>query len=95
MDKEVKEIIRNAWCEGDKLEKGNDTFGNFLNRAANDICKAGYHKVSGKPLVLNDEEIEGVVSEFCSYLDGHRQALTEVARAQRDADVLFYAGDNK
>ena len=44
---ELREIIQEAWCAGNKLETG-DTFGAFLDRAANAISEAGYRKVEGK-----------------------------------------------
>ena len=44
----LREIIQNTWCEGDKVEKDSDTFGAFLDRAANAISEAGYRKVEGK-----------------------------------------------
>ena len=39
---ELREIIQEAWNKG---EKDTDTFGAFLNRAANAISEAGYRKV--------------------------------------------------
>ena len=51
---ELREIIQEAWNKGEKLEKGADTFGAFLegadtfgaflDRAANAISEAGYRK---------------------------------------------------
>lgn len=42
--------------------------------------------------VMSDEQIESKVEEFCSYLEGHRQALKQVAQAQ--AEISYKAGYN-
>ena len=42
---ELKKIIQEVWCAGDKLRSCEDTFGNFLNRAANEIYSQGYRKI--------------------------------------------------
>ena len=46
---ELREIIQEAWNKG---EKGADTFGAFLDRAANAISEAGYRKVK-PPIKVN------------------------------------------
>ena len=97
----LREIIQNTWCEGDKVEKDSDTFGTFLDRAANAISEAGYCKIEGRPPVLSDEEeeiVETLVREFWNTQG--REVTREyfgvsandraIAQAKRDADVIFY-----
>lgn len=44
MEEELRAIIQEAWCEGDKEQEVTDTFGAFLDRAALAILNAGYTK---------------------------------------------------
>ena len=43
MTEHLKEIIQQAWCDGDG--QAGDTFGDFLTRAAKQIEEAGYVKL--------------------------------------------------
>ena len=61
---ELREIIQEAWNKGEKLEKGADTFGAFLNRAANAISEAGYRKVEEKPPIKMETKCK--VCPLCS-----------------------------
>ena len=61
---ELREIIQEAWNKGEKLEKGADTFGAFLNRAANAISEAGYRKV--KPPIKMESKVK--ICPRCSRL---------------------------
>ena len=58
---ELREIIQEAWNKG---EKGADTFGAFLDRAANAISEAGYRKV--KPPIKMESKVK--VCPQCSRL---------------------------
>ena len=57
----IREIIQEAWNKG---EKGADTFGAFLNRAANAISEAGYRKV--KPPIKMETKVK--ICPRCSRL---------------------------
>ena len=61
---DIKEIIQEAWNKGEKLEKGADTFGAFLDRAANAISEAGYRQ--GKPPIKMETKYK--VCPQCSRL---------------------------
>ena len=93
---DIREIIQETWNKG---EKGADTFGAFLDRAANSINEAGYCKIEGKPEVLSDEEIvETLVREFWNTQG--REVTREyfgvsandraIAQAQLNKAVKFY-----
>ena len=88
---ELREIIQEAWCAGNKLETG-DTFGAFLDRAANAISEAGYCKVEGKPPLLSDKKIEILWRPiFTAHgFSGIYEASRVVAQAQREKDIEFY-----
>ena len=58
---ELREIIQEAWNKG---EKGADTFGAFLDRAANAISEAGYRKV--KPPIKMETKVK--ICPRCSRL---------------------------
>ena len=58
---ELREIIQEAWNKG---EKDTDTFGAFLNRAANAISEAGYRKV--KPPIKMETKVK--ICPRCSKL---------------------------
>jgi len=58
---ELREIIQEAWNKG---EKDTDTFGAFLNRAANAISEAGYRKV--KPPIKMESKVK--ICPRCSRL---------------------------
>jgi len=57
--KELRKIIQEAWCVGESLWDYDDTFGAFLNRAANEIYSQGYRKIETEKLPVlreNDEK---------------------------------------
>ena len=89
--KELREIIQEAWCAGNKLETG-DTFGAFLDRAANAIRARGYCKVEGKPPLLSDKKIEILWRPiFTAHgFSGIYEASRVVAQAHREKDIEFY-----
>ena len=60
---ELREIIQEAWNKG---EKGADTFGAFLDRAANAISEAGYRKVEEKPPIKMESKVK--ICPRCSRL---------------------------
>ena len=81
---ELREIIQEAWNKG---EKGADTFGAFLDRAANAISEAGY--CQGKPPVLS---VDKLIDVTWHKVEGESSVshLRAAAQAQHDADVRFY-----
>ena len=58
---ELREIIQEAWNKG---EKDTDTFGAFLDRAANAISEAGY--CQGKPPIKMETKVK--ICPQCSRL---------------------------
>ena len=89
---DIREIIQEAWNKGEKLEKGADTFGAFLDSAADAISEAGYCKIAGKPPVLSDKEIEKLWRPiFVAHgFSGIYEASRAIAQAQLDKVIRFY-----